>query len=125
MSLAPDIITALSVRREEVRQCLADLAPSDITAYGKSDKPSIEGSAEDVLRLVMVNDRAKVERRQPVDRDRLYDRLRFIALEARQKDDLRFIDALNYFFEIDAGFRKNGNLLSLYSSVLTELVADR
>ena len=49
----------------------------------------------------MVQDRARLERQQvPSVDDDLLSRLNVIAIEASRNRDLRFIDALNYYYEL-------------------------
>lgn len=49
----------------------------------------------------MVQDRARIERQPvPVADDEVLSKLTLIAVEASTTRDLRFIDALNYYYEL-------------------------
>jgi hypothetical protein len=61
----------------------------------------LSGPVEDDLSRLMVQDRARLERQQvPSVDDNLLSRLNVIAIEASTTRDLRFIDALNYYYEL-------------------------
>jgi len=57
---------------------------------------------EHVLMRLMVHDRACIEERSiaSVDADDLLLKLNLVAVHSRETDDLRFIDALNYYYEL-------------------------
>lgn len=57
---------------------------------------------EYVLLRLMSADRARIEAGSPaaVDADDLLLKLNFVALHAASTDDLRFLDALNYYYEL-------------------------
>jgi hypothetical protein len=57
---------------------------------------------EYLLRRLMVNDRASIERDsiEAIHADDLLFTLNLIALHARSTSDLRFLDALNYYYEL-------------------------
>jgi hypothetical protein len=65
-------------------------------------QPSEEKIREHVLERLMVPDRAVIERKSfgAVDSDDLFLRLNLIAIQAAISSDLRFIDALNYNYEL-------------------------
>ena len=64
--------------------------------------PSEEKIREHVLERLMVQDRAVIERKSfgAVESDDLFLRLNLIAIQAAISTDLRFIDALNYYYEL-------------------------
>ena len=51
---------------------------------------------------LMAHDRARVEGRSiaSVDADDLLLKLNLVAVHSRETDDLRFLDALNYYYEL-------------------------
>jgi hypothetical protein len=57
---------------------------------------------EHVLMRLMVHDRARIEERSiaGVDADDLLLKLNLVAVHARESADLRFLDALNYYYEL-------------------------
>ena len=57
---------------------------------------------EFVLLRLMSSDRARIEAGSPaaVNADDLLLKLNFVALHAAARDDLRFLDALNYYYEL-------------------------
>ena len=57
---------------------------------------------EHVLMCLMVHDRARIEERSiaSVDADDLLLKLNLVAVHSRESDDLRFLDALNYYYEL-------------------------
>ena len=83
---------------------------------------------EYVLERLMVQDRARIEQRsvKSVDSDDVLLRLNLIAIYAARTPDLRFIDALNYYYEmIPANWRAEGHhnwlqvsYLALYAQAL-------
>jgi len=64
--------------------------------------PSEEKIREHVLERLMVQDRAAIERSSlgAADSDDLFLRLNLIAIHAAVSTDLRFLDALNYYYEL-------------------------
>ena len=93
--------------------------------------PGEEAIREHILERVMVQDRAKIEQRsiQALDSDDILLRLNLIALCAARTSDLRFIDALNYYYElIPSDWRAAGthswlqvSYLALYAQALTSV----
>ena len=57
---------------------------------------------EHVLTRLMVRDRARIEEQSiaSVDADDLLLKLNLVAVHSRETDDLRFLDALNYYYEL-------------------------
>jgi len=57
---------------------------------------------EHVLMRLMVHDRARIEERSiaSVDADDLFLKLNLVAVHSQESDDLRFLDALNYYYEL-------------------------
>ena len=57
---------------------------------------------EHVLMRLMVHDRARIEEQSiaSVDADDLLLKLNLVAVHSRETDDLRFLDALNYYYEL-------------------------
>jgi hypothetical protein len=60
------------------------------------------GIREHVLMRLMVHDRARIEERSiaSVDADDLLLKLNLVAVHSLETDDLRFLDALNYYYEL-------------------------
>lgn len=83
---------------------------------------------EHVLERLMVQDRARIEQRsvKSVDSNDVLLRLNLIAIYAARSPDLRFIDALNYYYEmVPSNWRAEGHnnwlqvsYLSLYAQAL-------
>ena len=57
---------------------------------------------EHVLMRLMVHGRARIEERSiaSVDADDLFLKLNLVAVHSEESDDLRFLDALNYYYEL-------------------------
>ena len=98
------ILNALQARHADVRQKIEALTRT--IAQGEdhctwTHGSLTSGSVEDVLARLMVQDRARLER-QPVPTvdDDLLDKLHVIAIASSRTQDLRFIDALNYYYEL-------------------------
>ena len=64
--------------------------------------PSEEEVREHLLERLMVSDRARIEQdsSQQVDADDLLLKLNLIAINASMSHDLRYLDALNYYYEL-------------------------
>jgi hypothetical protein len=56
--------------------------------------------AEELLRQLMVQDRAKLEAAAEFDVDMVLLKLNLVGIRAMITRDLRFLDALNYFYEL-------------------------
>jgi hypothetical protein len=61
---------------------------------------SESGAAEELLRQLMVPDRAKLEAGEEFDADFVLLKLNFVGIRAMITRDLRFLDSLNYFYEL-------------------------
>jgi len=57
---------------------------------------------EHILERLMVSDRSRIERQSPdaIDADDLLLKLNFLGIHASFTTDLRFLDALNYYYEL-------------------------
>lgn len=86
---------------------------------------------EHVLTRLMVQDRARLEREtlEAADADDLLLRLNLLALHASRTSDLRFLDALNYYYELlPAEWRPRGRhgwLLASYLALYARALAAR
>jgi hypothetical protein len=97
--------------------------PINFTCAGEHDV------REFVLQGLMVRDRRQIEESSlaSAENDYLWYRLNLIAVHAAASDDLRFLDALNYYFELIAHGRKVRSennwlfvsFLALYARALT------
>jgi hypothetical protein len=93
--------------------------------------PSEDAAREHVLTRLMAQDRARVEREtiDSVDADDLLLRLNLVALHASRASDLRFLDALNYYYELlPAGWQPRGShtwLLASYFALYARALAAR
>jgi hypothetical protein len=93
--------------------------------------PSEDAAREHVLTRLMAQDRARVEREtvEAVDADDLLLRLNLVALYASRASDLRFLDALNYYYELlPAGWQLRGShtwLLASYFALYARALAAR
>ena len=90
-----------------------------------------DAARERVLTRLMARDRARVEREtvEAVDADDLLLRLNLAALYASRASDLRFLDALNYYYELlPAGWQPRGRnpwLLPSYLALYARALAAR
>jgi len=93
--------------------------------------PSEEAARERVLTRLMAQDRARVEREtvESINADHLLLRLNLVALYASRASDLRFLDALNYYYELlPAGWQPRGRncwLLASYFALYARALAAR
>jgi hypothetical protein len=93
--------------------------------------PSEDAAREHVLARLMAQDRARVEREaiEAVNADDLLLRLNLVALYASRASDLRFLDALNYYYELlPAGWQplgRNSWLLASYFALYARALAAR
>ena len=62
--------------------------------------PSEDEVREHLLERLMVSDRARIEQNASVDADDLLLKLNLIAINASLSRDLRYLDALNYYYEL-------------------------
>src|SRR5215213_5000804 len=90
-----------------------------------------DAAREHVLTRLMAQDRARVEKEgiETIDSDDLLLRLNLIALHASRESDLRFLDALHYYYELlPAGWRPRGRdpwLLASYLALYARALAAR
>lgn len=105
------------MRLQEVEGHLDELPETTATV---SSTGNIDQEA--AIRFVMVKHRPKVEANLPTDLAELRSQLMATAVSANDPSDLRFIDALNYFFEIDPGLKQDTQFLSLYAGALRALI---
>ena len=93
--------------------------------------PSEDATREHVLTRLMAQDRARVERETiaAVSADDLLLKLNLVALYASRASDLRFLDALNYYYELlPAGWLPRGRnpwLLASYFALYARALAAR
>lgn len=117
----------------EVRDVLARFERSNLmtdrsyTGHESGTNARNGAGIEEVLRSVMVIDRARLERNQVVNLVDLSERLSLLAMNA-VNEDLRIIDALNYMFEEfdERGYLTNplfNNYLRVYQHSLAELIS--
>ncbi len=115
-----DCIYAI-VLAKRIEYCFSDerpvyLSPTDFRQLSTNDRfkalsiryrcPLNIGSAsefdiaEELLRQLMVTDRVKLERGAEFDVDEVLLKLNLVGIRAMITHDLRFFDALNYFYEL-------------------------
>ena len=82
--------------------------------------------AEELLRQLMVTDRAKLETGAEFDVDDILLKLNLVAVAAPFKRDLRFLDSLNYFYELPhrslCRLRRNPRLLAAWLCLYAQLL---
>lgn len=82
--------------------------------------------AEELLRQLMVVDRVKLEAEAEFEVDDVLLKLNLVAVCARANRDLRFLDALNYFYELPqrslAPLRRNPQLLAAWLCIYAQLL---
>lgn len=101
------ILNAIRARHADVRQKIESLIRIKLQEQQFTPTPAFVtdgASPEVVLRELMTKDRARLERERilTVDKD-LIAKLHVIAT-ASTSSDLRFIDALNYYYELFCSF---------------------
>jgi len=83
--------------------------------------------AEELLRQLMVTDRAKLETGAAFDVDGVLLRLNLVGIRALVTHDLRSLDALNYFYELPqrslTRLRANSHLLASWLCIYMQLLA--
>jgi hypothetical protein len=83
--------------------------------------------AEELLRQLMVTDRAKLERGAAFDVDVVLLKLNLVGIRALVTHDLRSLDALNYFYELPqrslTRMRANSRLLVSWLCIYMQLLA--
>jgi hypothetical protein len=82
--------------------------------------------AEELLRQLMVADRVKLEKARDFDADDVLLKLNLVGIYAGMKRDLRFLDALNYVYELPhrplARFARNPQLLAGWLCIYARLL---
>jgi hypothetical protein len=82
--------------------------------------------AEELLRQLMVVDRHRLEAESEFDVDDVLLKLSLTAICARMKRDLRFLDALNYFYELPrrplGRLQRNPNFLASWLCLYAQLL---
>src|SRR5712664_906674 len=92
--LSPLDLNKLSSDERLKTLCARYRCPLNIGAASES------GAAEELLRQLMVPDRAKLEAGEEFDADFVLLKLNLVGIRAMITRDLRFLDALNYFYEL-------------------------
>lgn len=82
--------------------------------------------AEELLRQLMVQDRVRLEAGEEYDIDMVLLKLNLIGIHAILTRDLRYLDALNYFYELPrrslTRMRTNPRLLAFWLCIYTQLL---
>jgi hypothetical protein len=90
---------------------------------GAESEPEI---AEELLWQLMVADRAKLEAERGFEVDDVLLKLNLTAIYARMRRDLRFLDALSYFYELPqrslARLRRNPHFLAAWLCLYAQLL---
>src|SRR6266446_2397841 len=101
--------------------CVRYCCPVNIAA------PSELEIAEELLRQLMVTDRAKIEAGGAFDVAGVLLRLNLVGIRALVARDLRSLDALNYFYELPhrslVRMRANSRLLAFWLCIYTQLLS--
>ncbi len=88
---------------------------------------SESGVAEELLRQLMVPDRAKLEAGEEFDADFVLLKLNLVGIRAMITRDLRFLDALNYFYELPqrslARMRTSPRFLAFWLCIYAQLLS--
>jgi hypothetical protein len=83
--------------------------------------------AEELLRQLMVSDRAKLEGGEEFNVGLVLLKLNFVGIRAMITRDLRFLDALNYFYELPqrslARMRADPRFLSFWLCIYAQLLS--
>jgi len=109
--------------RDERLKTLCDRyrCPLNIGAASES------GVAEELLRQLMVPDRAKLEAGEEFDADFVLLKLNLVGIRAMITRDLRFLDALNYFYELPqrslARIRTSPRFLAFWLCIYAQLLS--
>jgi hypothetical protein len=100
--------------------CARYRCPLNISAKSEST------IAEELLRQLMVADRVKLEREADFDVDDVLLKLNLTAICAWTMRDLRFLDALNYFYELPqrslVRLQRNPQLLASWLCIYAQLL---
>jgi hypothetical protein len=82
--------------------------------------------AEELLRQLMVPDRARLEAGREFDAEMVLLKLNLVGVRAMITRDLRFLDALNYFYELPrrslVRMRSNPSLLGFWLCIYAQLL---
>jgi hypothetical protein len=88
--------------------------------------PSESDVAEELLRQLMVPDRAKLEAGAEFDAEMVLLKLNLVGVHAMIRRDLRCLDALSYFYELPRRslirMRSNPRLLSFWLCIYAQLL---
>jgi hypothetical protein len=110
----------LPVKHRVEALCVRYRCPLNIGAESESQ------IAEELLRQLMVADRLKLEAEVEFDVDDVLLKLNLTAVCARMKSDVRFLDALNYFYELPqrslARLQRNPSLLASWLCIYAQLL---
>jgi hypothetical protein len=83
-------------------------------------------AAEELLRQLMVTDRARLEAEAAFEVDDVLLKLNLAAVYARMRLDLRFLDALNYYYELPqrslGRLRRNPHFLAAWLCIYAQLL---
>jgi hypothetical protein len=100
--------------------CVRYRCPLNIGAESESE------IAEELLRQLMVVDRAKLKAEAEIEVDDILLKLNLTGVRARLKRDLRFLDALNCFYELPlrslVRLRRNPHLLAAWLCIYAQLL---
>src|SRR5260370_1327526 len=111
---------ALLGRRAELRKSWRRLISSE-------SLESMSSVAKELLRQLMVPDRAKLEAGDEFDVDMVLLKLNLVGIRAMITRDLRFLDALNYFYELPrrslARMRTSPRFLASWLCVYAQLLS--
>jgi hypothetical protein len=110
----------LSTRDRVDALCVRYCCPLNIGAEGESE------IAEELLRQLMVVDRPKLEAEGEFEVDDVLLKLNLAAVCARMNRDLRFLDALNYFYELPqrslSRLQRNPHFLAAWLCIYAQLL---
>ena len=122
---APSALTCADLKgfssKDREVLCVRYRCPLNIGAESESE------IAEELLRQLMVADRIKLEEQADFEVDEVLLKLNLIAVRAWVCRDLRFLDALNYFYELPqrslARFQRNPQLLAAWLCIYARLLS--
>jgi hypothetical protein len=119
--LSPQDLNKLSADERLKALCARYRCPLNIGAASESDV------AEELLRQLMVPDRAKLEAGEEFNVDMVLLKLNLVGIRAMITRDLRSVDALNYFYELPqrslARMRTNPRFLAFWLCIYTQLLS--
>lgn len=118
--LSPPDLTKLSSKERFKALCARYRCPLNIGAASEFDV------AEELLRQLMVPDRAKLQAGEEFDVDLVLLKVNLVGIRAMATRDLRFLDALNYFYELPRRslirMRANPRLLAFWLCIYAQLL---